>query len=238
MIGHTVVWLEETSSTNDAAKEIAGRSDADGMVVLAGRQTKGKGRLGRQWFSPPDTGLYLSVILKRSLPEPFCFLLCPAASLSVAETIEHFSDLKPLIKWPNDIIVNGKKTGGILLEKTGDIIIAGIGLNLNTELHEFPEEIKGKATSLKTESGRHWDKEEFLGKLFSSFEVILSQLRDGCGETLLSKIKDRSFTLGKKVKVSDKSRVYHGEAVGFESDGSLLLRLADGKIVNIKSGET
>ncbi|MFA5104104.1 MAG: biotin--[acetyl-CoA-carboxylase] ligase [Candidatus Margulisiibacteriota bacterium] len=239
MIGHTVVRLDETSSTNDIAKELSSGLNADGMVVLSGRQTKGKGRLGRQWFSPPDTGIYLSIILKSPLQEHFSSILCPAVSLAVVRTIEYFSSLKPLIKWPNDIIVNSKKVGGILVEKNGDAFIVGIGVNLNTETQEFPEEIKDKATSLKVESGKHWDKEDFLKKLFISFEEILSQLRaEGGDKSLLDKVKDRSFTLGKTVKVTDGKRTFHGEACGFESDGSLLLKTADGKIVNIKSGET
>lgn len=238
MIGHTVVRLEETPSTNDFAKGIAGRPDADGIVVLAGRQTKGRGRLGRQWFSPPDAGIYMSIILKRPLHGKSPSLICPALSLALAETIEYFSDLKPLIKWPNDMILNGKKAAGILVEKTNDIFVAGIGINLNTELHEFPEEIKDKATSLKAESGMDWDREEFLKKLFLISDGVLSGLSDGDHGELLKKVKDRSFTLGKTVKITDGARVFEGEALGFESDGSLLLKVADGKIINIRSGET
>lgn len=238
MIGHTVIRIEETSSTNDLAREFSGRSDADGIVVLAGRQTKGKGRLGRLWFSPPDTGIYLSIILKRPILRSFSSLLCPAVSLAAVETIECLSDLKPLIKWPNDIILNGKKAGGALVEKNKDIFMVGIGINLNTEPHSFPEEIRHKATSLKAESGKHWDREEFLERFFLLFEGVLAELLDGCNGSLMNKVKGKSFTLGKTVKVADGKRFFLGEAQGFESDGSLLLEMADGKIVNIKSGET
>lgn len=233
MIGHAIIRVEETASTNDLAREFAGRVDADGIVVLAGRQTNGKGRLGRSWFSPPDTGIYMSVIIKRRLNYPYPFLICPAVSLAVAETIEYFSDLEPRIKWPNDIVVNSKKIGGILVERNNDVLIAGIGINLNVDPCVFPDEIKDKATSLMAESGRNWDKEEFLKKLSLALEDVLSTEE----EEILDRLIARSFTLGKIVKVSDGKNVFQGKAEGFESDGSLLLRTADGKMINIKSGE-
>lgn len=237
MIGHTVLRYEEVSSTNDRAKELLERPDADGLAVLALRQTKGRGRLGRSWFSPDDKGLYLSIIIKRSFSGNTPMLLCPAASLAAALAVEKMSGPDVYIKWPNDLIVNGKKAGGILIEQIGGAYIAGIGINLNTDPSGFPEDIKGKATSLMAESGTIWDRNVFTREYFALFEQLLSKISGGAGGDVLEKIKARSFTIGKIVDVRDGCRSFHGEAVGFEGDGSLLLKAPDGKILNIRSGE-
>ncbi len=237
MIGHTVISVDEVSSTNDLARDLLERPDADGIAVLAGGQTKGRGRLGRAWFSPAGKGIYLSVILRRPLHGDITGLLCPAASLAVAKTIESLSGINVLIKWPNDLIINGKKVGGVLVERTGDSFIVGVGINLNTSPEEFPEEIRHKASSLYGESGAMFEKNIFCQDLFLNFERIFSSLTDETRDNVLEEVKSRSFTLGKTVTVSDADRVFTGEAVGFESDGSLLLKDANGKIVNIKSGE-
>ncbi len=237
MIGHTVIRLEETSSTNDLARDFIENPDADGTVILADRQTKGKGRLGRSWYSPPGKGIYLSIILNRPLQGNMSYLLCPAVSLAIAQAVEKLSGLKVLIKWPNDLIVNGKKIGGVLVEKSRKAFIVGVGVNLNTDLDEFPEEIRGRTSSLKSESGKHYDKEEFMRELFVEFERIMALLPADGGKEVLNNIKARSFTLGKNVRVVDGGAILNGEAIGFESDGSLLLKGAGGKIVNIKSGE-
>jgi len=237
LIGHTVLRFEEVSSTNDRAKELLERPDADGLAVLALCQTKGRGRLGRSWFSPDSSGLYLSIILKRTFGGNAPMLLCPAASLAAALAVEKLSGPYVYIKWPNDLIVNGKKVGGILIEQIGGAYIAGIGINLNTDPSGFPEDIKGKATSLMAESGKIWDRDVFMKEYFALFDHLLSKLSGGAGGEILEMIKARSFTIGKIVDVSDGGRSFHGEAVGFEGDGSLLLNASDGKMINVKSGE-
>lgn len=237
MIGHTVIRLAEVGSTNEYAKALLDRPDSDGLAVLALAQTKGKGRMGRNWFSPPGTGLYLSVILKDHLKSPGRSLLCPAAALAAVIAIEKLSGLKASIKWPNDVMLADKKAGGILVEQSGGALIIGIGLNLNTEQADFPEDIRRTATSVLARSGKKCEQDAFLVEYFPVLEELIIMLERGRGDELLKKVEEHSDTLGREVDITASGGQFRGKAVGLESDGSLLLETANGKIINIKSGE-
>lgn len=158
IIGSNIIRQDKIVSTSDEAKKIAAESQ-EGTVVIANEQTGGRGKHGAKWFSPRDLGLYLSVIIKpRKNPDDLGQLTIFCAR-SVIEAIFEICKIQAAIKAPNDIMLKGKKIGGVLSEKTGDAVIVGIGINLNNT--EFPEELLGKSTSLKLETSRDIDKERF-----------------------------------------------------------------------------
>ena len=186
--GKNVVYLDETDSTNEYAKKIA-KESASGTLVVADCQKNGKGRLGRSWTSPAGTCIYMSLILKEKVEPVKCPMVTLIAAMSVFETIrEELTDVK--IKWPNDIVVGGKKITGILTEMKSDsreteYMIPGIGINVNND--EFAPEITASATSMKREAGKHFDRSIVIGKVMKYFEKYYDEfLKKG----------DLSFFLG------------------------------------------
>lgn len=234
LIGHKVITFDEVSSTNDLAKEFCNEVDSNGIVILANKQNKGRGRFERRWHSSDIGGVYLSIILAATLINFDPKLLPLIAAYAVSKTIEQISDIKTFIKWPNDVIVNNKKVSGVLVEKYKNFYIVGIGVNLNNRKENFPIDIKEKATSLFIEGGKVYNKEIFLKDFFSSFESVLESFNS---LDLIKEIKKKSYTLGKNVNIKVADKNIFGKVIDFANDGSLLIESTDGKIEYINSGE-
>ena len=237
MIGDNVVSCGQVTSTNDIARELASGGCQDGTVVTASSQTKGRGRFDREWFSPEGPGIYLSILIKDNIPTGSSPLLSFVSALSVAVTVKNLTGLSPSIKWPNDVLVNSKKIAGILIEKSKGYYIVGIGVNLNNKNGQFPKELSGKASSLLEETGNIYDKDEFLSSLLRSFDLQYNDLINNGAAEIVRRTKEMSATLRSHLKIKTDGAVYEGKVIDIDGSGSLLLELADGKIISIRSGE-
>ena len=181
IIGKRVFAYEKIGSTNDAAKELAANGEPEGTVVFAECQTKGRGRLKREWFSPAKEGLWFSVILRPQTEPGFAPMFTAISALACAQTIMKETGLSVWIKWPNDIFINDKKAGGILVELNQDLdriqyVVLGIGINVN--IGHFPKKIQKTATSLKIESGRKHSRIELVKEILRSLEHFYGLLKE------------------------------------------------------------
>ena len=234
------VWHFVTlPSTNDLAKDLARRGYPEGMVLVAETQSAGRGRLGRVWESPAGTGIYLSLLLRPPLPPTELPKLTLTAAVAVVEALKEVTALEIGIKWPNDIIFDGKKLGGILTEMETESdqmshVILGVGLNINTLA--FPDHLAGLATSLGS-TGRSYSRlaivRTFLAAMDRWYGTFLDQ---GFGEILASWRRE-TVTLGKPVRVRLGAREVSGLAVDVAPDGSLLVKKPCGEVEKIISGE-
>ncbi|MBL7120333.1 MAG: biotin--[acetyl-CoA-carboxylase] ligase [Dehalococcoidia bacterium] len=237
LIGRNILYYPSLPSTMDTAREMARDGMCEGTVILAAEQTAGKGRRGRKWVSPPEGSISLSIILHPSpsqLPQ-----LNMVAGLATVNCIERATGLKPVIKWPNDVLLNGKKVSGILMENIfegGELkaAIVGIGLNVSLDVSSFAE-ISAIATSLSTELGRELSPGEVLPLLLRELDQTYRDLQSGADiyERWLARVE----TLGKVVRVKSGDSVEEGYAESINADGSITLRHSDGSLVTMVTGE-
>jgi len=166
IIGKKIIKYSELDSTNDEAKRLIRAGLSEGVVIVAGLQTKGRGKPSRSWFSPVGDGVYLSAIVKPYISPKDLSSITSVGAIAVINTIKNLSGLLAKVKLPNDVMLNGKKISGVLTERVlGGHVIIGIGVNINNELGSFPDEIKNAATSLKIELGEVFDPDLFLEQL-------------------------------------------------------------------------
>jgi len=236
-LGRRLIYEPTVASTMDVAREEAEAGCPEGTVVLADEQTKGRGRLGRTWVSPPGDNLYLTVVLR---PSPARLRrLSIVSALAVAEAIEEVTGLRAAVKWPNDVQLSGKKVAGILIESemTGDEVrfaLVGPGINVNLDVSQI-EEIHDIATSLAAEFGRPLSRERLLAAFLRCLEDLY--LAPPEAEDAYRLWKTRLETLGKPVRVQGAGGPLEGVAVDADSDGALILRLDDGRHVRVDAGE-
>lgn len=235
-IGQGIIYHSSVTSTNDLARQEAQRGAAEGTVVVADEQVAGKGRLKRVWLSPKGS-IALSVILYPAIAQLPSLIM--VASLAVAHSIEAVTGLKPQLKWPNDILINGKKVVGILIENSvrGNAVnyaVIGIGININLKITDFPE-IPPTATSLSDELGRDVSRLDLIRGLLVEMEKLYLPL--SAGESVYREWRDSLITLGKKVHVKSGKTDCQGIAESVASDGSLLLRHPDGSLTKIVAGD-
>ena len=237
VIGQNILYYPVTSSTMDVAKQAVREGAEEGTIVIADHQTAGRGRFGRKWLEPPDSSILLSIILHPKLEE--LPRLGMAASLAVMRCIEKVTGLKPVIKWPNDIIIEGKKICGHLIEseianETVQSAILGIGLNVNLDPSSIPE-IAETATSLKEMLKEEVSRAEILRALLGEFEELYDAMRQG--EPIDKLWRHHLETLGQQVTVKCGDEVHQGYAESVDEEGNLLLRCPDGSLLTITAGD-
>jgi BirA family biotin operon repressor/biotin-[acetyl-CoA-carboxylase] ligase len=234
---HPVVF-KSTASTNDLVSREAQNGHPEGLAVIAEAQLSGRGRQGRVWESPPKGGLYASVLLRPDWALNQLTRLTILSGLAAAETVEQLTGKKPQIKWPNDIVLNGKKLGGILTEAQCDpdrirAAIIGIGLNLNQTARDFSPAVRKIATSLRLETGQGWRRADavllLLRRLETHYRLPFAKIRDAWSSRCLS--------LGQRLTLNTPQGVRQGQAVGLDENGALLLRQESGKVETITVGE-
>jgi len=211
-------------------------------VVIAESQEKGRGRLGRQWVSPPFLNLYLSVILRPDIPPHQASLITLLAAVATADAIEKYSGLTPSIKWPNDLLLGKRKVAGLLNEihsETDHIhfVILGMGINLNMDEKGFPQAIRVTATSLKREMGRSVSRRAFVILLLEELERGYETFLKEGGAPVLKAWRDRARIQGRRVRVTSFGEVLIGRAVDIDSDGALILTTKGGKRKRIVAGD-
>jgi len=241
-IGKTVHHFHVLDSTNSKAYQLALNGADEGEVVISESQGKGKGRLGRQWFSPPYLNLYLSVILRPKMSPHQASLITLMAAVATADAIQKFSGLLPLIKWPNDILLGGRKIAGLLNEIHSEtdrihFVILGIGMNLNMDEKMFPEEIRTVATSLKIEMGRMISRKAFLQALLQELEKWYTIFMRQGGAVILKAWRDRAQIKGRGVKVTSFGETLVGRAIDVDSDGALILQTEGGERRRVVAGD-
>lgn len=235
-----VHYFETLNSTNDLAKELAAQDAPEGTVVVAEAQTRGRGRLGREWNSPPGAGLYVSLVLRPMLPPMELPQITLTTAVAVVRAVRRVAGLAPGIKWPNDLLLNGKKLGGILTEMETESdrirhVVVGLGLNVNNP--GFPPELAATATSLTLAMARTFSRVHLLQAWLEEFEALYERfLKQGFPE-ILKEWKSYAVTLGKLVTVRQGPREISGQALDVAPDGALLLRTANGETVRVTSGE-
>lgn len=236
MFGNLIIY-ESLGSTQDLARELARQGDSEGTAILALEQTSGRGRLGRTWVSPPGKNLALSVILKPQINPQHASLLGMAASIATAETVESCGIARAELKWPNDVLVNGRKIAGILSEAavTSDrveYVIVGLGLNLNCSREDFPHDLRESVTSIATCTGQIYDVEEtarvFLHKMHGLYDRVKTE-----GPAFIPVLWDSRWAHRKSHVIRDGIR-YRAEAIA--PDGALVVSTEDGTIKQLVSG--
>jgi len=239
--GRNTLFLREVGSTNDLAKELAGYGAVEGTVVVAEKQTAGRGRLSRGWVSPKG-GLWFSVVLRPELKPAEAVGLVFMAGLAVAEVLHELYAVKAETKWPNDVLVKGRKVCGILTEMntTGEkvnYVTVGIGVNANFDVEKaFPEELRANATSLENELGRKVRLEELFKALLEKLENIYELfLKEGFAP-VLGKWKKYAGFLGCQVEVTSETEKLVGLALDVANDGALVVRLEDGTVKRVFVG--
>ncbi|MEM3770660.1 MAG: biotin--[acetyl-CoA-carboxylase] ligase [Candidatus Bathyarchaeia archaeon] len=242
LIGKYILFAHEVGSTNDWARELMELGAPEGTVAIAETQTTGRGRLGREWISPKG-GLWFSIILKPKIKPPETVKLVFLAGLAVAETIRELYGLEAETKWPNDVLINGRKVCGILSEmktmgEKVDYTIIGIGVNANLDIEkDFPKELRETATSIQKALNRKIALEELfkalLEKVDSLYQIFLKE-----GFTpILEEWKSYASFLGCEVKILSDGDGLKGIASDVDNDGALVLRLKDSSVKRIFAGE-
>jgi BirA family biotin operon repressor/biotin-[acetyl-CoA-carboxylase] ligase len=238
-MGQEIIHCQAIGSTNEVAKELARQGASEGTLVIAEVQTEGKGRRGRRWLAPPGSSLLMSLILYPPLTASQVPRLIMASSLAVAYAIEQTSNLSVHFKWPNDILLRGKKAGGILTETSMsseivDYVVVGIGLNVNLDVGRIPD-IADTATSLSMELGTEVSRLELLQALLESMEREYRLLQQG--ESTGERWAARLYLLGQEVEVTTPWGQESGRAEGVDADGALILRREDGTKAYITVGD-
>lgn len=238
-LGRALQCFAELDSTNTTARELAGRGAADGTVVIADAQRQGRGRLGRAWASPPGTNLYLSALLRCELPMERLSQISLLAGVAACQTVQEWCAAE--IKWPNDVLVGGRKVAGILAELDGAgvqrVIILGIGVNLNATLDDFPAELRDKAGSLRLASGAAVDRARFAGRLLSNLEVRYEQWRRDGFAPIAAAWRRLAPLIGRHIRVQEPGQIVEGTVIDIADDGALRLRLADGREHRVVAGD-
>ena len=241
-IGKKIHYFQALDSTNSKAYELAINGAEEGEVIIAESQEKGKGRLGRQWFSPPFSNIYVSLILRPKIPPHQGSLITLMAAIATADAIRNFFRLLPVIKWPNDILLRDRKVAGLLNEIHSEVdrihfVILGIGVNLNMDEKMFSEGIRNIATSLKIETGQTVSRKDFLQSLFLELERWYAMFSSEGNGVILDAWRDRAHIKGKQVKVTSFGETLVGRAIDIDSDGALLLETKDGKQKRVVAGD-
>jgi BirA family biotin operon repressor/biotin-[acetyl-CoA-carboxylase] ligase len=240
IIGKNIHLFPEVASTNTLAMEMAAQGAAEGTTVIAETQTGGKGRLGRKWISPKGN-LYLSVILRPNIPTYKAPLITLMGAVAVASAIRRTCGVQAAIKWPNDILISGKKVAGLLTEMSAEPdrikhIALGIGVDVNMALGELPLDIRALTTTLAAQAGRKIDRTALLRQILIDLEhwyrVFLHNDTD-----VLREWEQLNMTIGKRVAVSGLGETLEGLAQGIDSEGRLIIRFNDGSVKTVAAGD-
>ena len=241
-LGSSFRYYEEIESTNAEARRLAADGAPEGTVIVAESQLKGRGRLGRTWTSPPGKGLLFSVILRPGIAMTDAHLLTLTAGDAVAEAIEAQAKIPVHLKWPNDLIVDNKKAGGILLEVSGeqdrvDWVVAGVGINVNVEFAELPVALRKTAISLKMATDKTVDRSVLLARILLTFEKAYFDCLSNGFERSLRGFRERDYLLHRSVSVQTREGPVVGEAAGIDDRGALLVELPDRHVRRFHSGD-
>lgn len=242
VIGRDIRVFQETTSTNDVAEKLARDGVREGVVVFAESQTRGRGRLGRRWVSPPRKGLWFSVLLRPRLRPQAATRLTIMSATALVRALESRTGLAPEIKWPNDILLRGRKVAGILTELHAELdsvqyVILGIGVDVNAGPTDFPPEVRSLATSLKSETGEAIDRGELAAAILRELDQDYARVCGSRFEAVADEWEQHCRTIGRQVVIQVGDRRVQGRAESLDEDGALLLRSQHGHLERIIGGD-
>ena len=236
-----IYTYKTTSSTNEVAKKLALTGAKHGTVVISEEQTAGKGRMGRTFYSPANTGIYMSIILRPNLTAMDSVLITTASSVAICDAIHKVTGIECQIKWINDIYINNKKVGGILTEAstnfesgTIDYLILGIGINFNNPKDNFPDDLKEIADSLYKGNSNGINRNILCAEILNNILSIIPKIKD---YNFISEYKKRSIILNQEIMYTSGGIYSKGRAIDINNDGSLVIKHDDGSIKILNSGE-
>jgi BirA family biotin operon repressor/biotin-[acetyl-CoA-carboxylase] ligase len=214
---------------------LANEGAPEGTLVIAEQQTEGRGRMGRQWLSPPGKGVWMSLLLRPQIPLHQIPQLTLLAAVAMHRAITRVTNLEIGIKWPNDLLAGGKKISGILMESAAEearvkYIIAGIGISVNLDEEDFPPEIRSKATSLKMAAGREIDRPELIAAVLGDFEKLYELYQQEGFSPIRTLWEMNAVTLGKEAVLATSKGTVEGVPISLDDTGGLRVQLADGQI--------
>ena len=235
-----IIHFREIDSTNAKAKELADQGAPEGTLVVSETQTKGRGRKGRTWFSPSEAGIYASLILRPNMPPNEAPRITFVTAVSAAETLLALTSLEVTIKWPNDILVKNKKIAGILTEISAemdviDYMVVGLGMNVNNQ--HLSDDIKEIATSILIETGKRFSKAGIVKEFLRRQEKYCRILRNYGFDPILTRWKELTNTIGKRIRVEMMDRRYTGVVRDVDQEGVLILQDEKGVFHRILSGD-
>ncbi len=241
-IGRKVVCFREIPSTNDAAFKLAEDGAEEGTVVIAEAQSRGKGRLGRHWQSPAGMNLYCSVILRPPIPPVMAAQLTFLSAVAAARAIESVTPLRPSIKWPNDLLLNGAKVAGLLNEMSAEtekvnFIVLGIGVNINMRREHFSGDLRHPATSLLLEGREPVNRVHFTRALLQALDALYDTYLDRGYGPVREEWLTRCNVLGRQVLVAFQEKELSGTAEGIDDEGALMVRSRDGRLERVLAGD-
>ena len=242
IIGRNIFHFDSIGSTNTKAKELADTGKGHGSIVISEEQISGRGRLGRSWVSPKYKGIWMSIILNPDLSPIDASKLTQTAAAAVVNATEELG-LKACVKWPNDIVVNHKKVCGILTEMSAELtrinyVIVGIGVNVNIDEGDFPEDIKQIASSLKIETKSKINRQELVGKILNNFEILYNKfVSDNDIKASIDICRDNSAVIGKNIFVVNHGKNIKAKVLDIDEEGRLVIEYENGARENLISGE-
>lgn len=242
VIGRDIRVFQETTSTTDILEHLARDGVREGVVIFAESQTRGRGRLGRPWRSPSGKGLWFSVLLRPQLRPQSITRLTVATATALSRAIRRELPLKPEIKWPNDLLLHGRKLAGVLTELSGELdsvhhASLGIGINVNLAEADFPPELRSQAISLAMALGRPVDRPALAAVLLKELDVAYTALHEGQFRPLAEEWSAQCTTLGRNIAVQTGQRRIVGRAEALDDEGALLLRTEHGRLERIVGGD-
>jgi BirA family biotin operon repressor/biotin-[acetyl-CoA-carboxylase] ligase len=242
IVGRDIRVFEQTTSTNDVIERLARDGVKEGAVVFAESQTKGRGRLGRSWTSPARKGLWFSVLLRPELHPQEATQLTVASATALRRAIQSATGLNPEIKWPNDILVRGRKAAGILTELSAELdkvrhVILGIGVDVNLGTNEFPAELRRTATSLKIEAGETISRPELATAIMRELDYDYGRVCGNLFADVADEWEAHCTTIGRAVTIQIGGRRVTGRAESLDDNGALLLRTEHGHLERIVGGD-
>ena len=241
-LGKSIHSYPAVGSTNEVALTLGRDGDPEGAVVVADRQTKGRGRLGRSWESPAQAGIWCSVLLRPNLAPRYAAWITLFAAVTVARLLREETGVEAFIKWPNDVLVDDRKVCGILTELVAEqdrieYAVVGIGLNVNQIRRDFAPAVRGRATSLRIAAGRRFNRTTLFCRLIELLEEDYRLMMDRGFEVIRKMWMDQSSTIGRHVRCQWDGTVIEGRAVGLGDEGALLVEEADGTVVPVIRGD-
>lgn len=240
VVGRDIRVFQETTSTNDVVDKLARDGVREGVVVFAEAQTKGRGRMGRAWMSPPGQGLWFSILLRPQISPQAATQLTVIGATAISRAIRQHTPLTPQIKWPNDILISGRKVVGILTELSAELdqvkhVTLGIGIDVN--LRQFPAELALIATSLALAAGHAIDRPEFAATVLREIDRDYSRVCSGKFGEIAEEWESQCVTLGRRVRIHAGERTLTGRAESLDKSGALLLRTDHGHLERIIGGD-
>ena len=241
-MGSNIHYYETVASTQKIANELANNGAPEGTIVVADEQTAGRGRLARQWVSPKGTGIWMSLILKPDIPIYQAPQLTLLSAVAAVQGIEQATGAKPEIKWPNDLLMNGRKVSGILTEMQAEAdgihsVIIGIGINVNQQQSEFPVELQTIATSLAIETGTRHSREACMAAILAQFESLYSRYCESGFSEIKHLWEKHAISIGKVVTAVTARERITGTALGITDEGVLLVKDESGSVHRIFSAD-